>query len=289
MPDPIHHVTRLRDVVLRYDAIISDVWGVVHNGIAATSGAPEALAAAREAGLAVVLLTNAPRPPASIQAQLRDLGVADHSYDAIVSSGGVTRALIAGEGDLGFFHIGPPRDAPIFEGLAGHPTQLDAASYLLCTGLFDDEVETPEQYRPLLEQAAARRMKLYCANPDLVVERGTRLIPCAGAIADIYQHMGGETIWVGKPHPLVYAKARDEIDAKLGRGVATKRILCIGDAFRTDITGAQAGGHDSIMTLSGIHAHQIGLEGQRFDAAALDALAQDYAARPTMTMVSLTW
>lgn len=289
MLDPILHLTRLRDVASRYDAIISDVWGVLHNGLAATSGAPEALAAARDAGLAVVLLTNAPRPPDSIRAQLRDLRVIDTAYDAIISSGGVTRALITREGDAPFHHLGPERDFPIFEGLKARPAPLDQAQYILCTGLLDDEVETAEDYRPLLEKALARKLRLYCANPDLVVERGTKLIPCAGAIADLYEHMGGEAIFVGKPHPLVYEHARAEITAKLGRNVPGSRILCIGDAFRTDVAGAQTAGHDCIMTLAGIHGHQIGLKGSDFDRAAFEALARQSGARPTMTMVSLIW
>ena len=289
MPEPIPHLARLSDVVSRYDAIISDVWGVVHNGVVATKGAPEALAAARDAGLAVVLLTNAPRPPDSIREQLRGFGVADGAYDAIVSSGGVTRALIAGEGDQPFFHLGPARDMPIYAGLKARPATFDDARYILCTGLFNDETEKPEEYLPLLEKARARGLKLYCANPDLIVERGHELIPCAGAIADLYERLGGEAIWVGKPHPLVYERARAEIAAKLGREVPKSRILCIGDAFRTDVAGAGAAGHDCIMTLAGIHGHQIGLKGQDFDRTAFEVLAAQSGTRPTMTMVSLAW
>lgn len=289
MSEPIPHLLRLRDIAPRYDAIISDVWGVVHNGLVATPGAPEALAAAREAGLAVVLLTNAPRPPASIQEQLRGLRVADTAYDAIVSSGGVTRSLIAEEGDRPFFHLGPARDAPVYAGLAARPAAFEDARYILCTGLFDDETERPEEYRPLLEKARLRGLKLYCANPDLVVERGHDLIPCAGALADLYERMGGEAVWIGKPHPLVYERARAEIAGKLGREIATARILCIGDAFRTDVAGARAAGHDCLMTLAGIHGRQIGLVGQDFDRTAFEALARESGTRPTMTMVSLAW
>lgn len=283
------HLTSLAAIAGNYDAIISDVWGVLHNGIAANPGAPEALKAAREAGLAVCLLTNAPRPPASIRHQLRGFGVPDESYDAIVSSGGVTRALVEAEGARPFYHLGPERDAPLYEGLAARPVGFEDAAYILCTGLFDDETETAEDYRPLLEQALRRKLRLYCANPDLVVERGKDLIPCAGAIADLYAHLGGEAVFVGKPHPLVYEYARKEIAATLGRDVPRKRILCIGDAFRTDVAGGIANGHDVLMTLAGIHAHQIGLRGEAFDRAALEALIVESGARPTMSMVSLRW
>ncbi len=289
LSDPVPHLLRLRDLAERYDAIISDVWGVVHDGIRATPGASEALSAARGAGLAVVLLTNAPRPPDSVREQLRGLRVPDAAYDAIVSSGGVTRALLGDEGDAPFFHLGPARDVAVFEGLAARPGPLEEARYILCTGLVNDETEQAEDYRAFLEQALDAKLKLYCANPDLIVERGHRLIPCAGAIADLYERMGGEAIWVGKPHPLVYARARGEITRALGREVARDRILCIGDAFRTDIAGANAEGHDCIMTLAGIHAQEFGLSGGDFDRDAFERLARASKTRPTMTMVSLVW
>jgi HAD superfamily hydrolase (TIGR01459 family) len=289
MHAPLPHLTHLGEIVFRYEAIICDIWGVVHNGIVATPGAPEALTAAREVGLAVVLLTNAPRPPDSVQEQLRGFGVSDHAYDAIISSGGVARALMAARGAAPFFHLGPARDEALFAGLPARPVPLEAADYILCTGLFDDETETAEAYRPLLATALARGLRLYCANPDLVVERGNQLIPCAGAIADLYETMGGEAVFVGKPHPLVYAEARAVLEARLGRPVPAERILCIGDAFRTDVAGARAGGHDCLMTLAGIHGHQIGLRADGFDHAAFEALAQASGTRPTMTMVSLVW
>ncbi|MCA0400153.1 MAG: TIGR01459 family HAD-type hydrolase [Proteobacteria bacterium] len=289
MPAPLPHIARLRDLAPRYDAIISDVWGVLHNGLAATPGAPEALAEARKAGLAVVLLTNAPRPPHSIIEQLDSLGVTRDAYDAIVSSGGVTRDLIVEEGPVSFHHIGPARDHSLFEGLSARPAAIDAAEYVLCTGLDDDESERAEDYRPRLEIALARGMKLYCANPDLVVERGDRLIPCAGAIAEIYEAMGGETIWVGKPHPLVYERARAALALKLGRMPDKGRVLCIGDAFRTDVAGAVRAGYDCLMTLAGIHAHEIRLDGESYDKDAFEALAMRNATRPTATTVSLGW
>lgn len=283
------HVTGFRTVVPRYAAIISDVWGVLHNGMTANPGAPDALRRAREAGLPVVLLTNAPRPPASIQKQLRGFGVPDDCYDAIVSSGGVTRSLVEAEGDAPFHHIGPGRDVSLYRGLAAQPGPLEDARYILCTGLVDDETETAEDYREILAAGVRRGLKLYCANPDLVVERGKDLIPCAGALAELYEHMGGEAIWVGKPHRLVYDHARAHIARLAGTTIEAARILCIGDAFRTDIAGAIANGHDSLMTLAGIHAHQIKLDGNDFDREAFARLADLNNTRPTMTMASLVW
>lgn len=282
-------IARLSEVIDRYDAIISDVWGVLHNGVVATPGAQDALAAARRAGKPVSLLTNSPRLPHLVAEQLRDLGVVQPCYDAIISSGGVTRMLLAEEGARPIYHLGPARDAGVFEGLSVRISALEDAEIIVCTGLFDDENERAEDYRPTLELALRRRMRLYCANPDLVVERGDRLIPCAGAVADIYERMGGEVIWVGKPKPLVYDHARGELARALGRNPERARILCLGDAFRTDIAGANAEGHDVIMTLAGIHGHQIGLDGQNYDLAALEKLSIETQTRPTMCMVSLVW
>jgi HAD superfamily hydrolase (TIGR01459 family) len=283
----IQPIARLSDVLDRYDAIISDVWGVLHNGVVATPGAQDALAAARLAGKPVSLLTNSPRLPHLVAEQLRDLGVIQPCYDAIISSGGVTRSLLEKEGACPLFHLGPARDSGVFDGLAARPVALDDAEVIVCTGLFDDENEQAGDYLPMLEQALTRRMRLYCANPDLIVERGDRLIPCAGAIADLYERMGGPVIWVGKPKPMVYAEARKPLERALG--ASPRRILCIGDAFRTDIAGANAEGHDVIMTLAGIHGHQIGLEGQNYDLAALEKLSAETQTRPTMCMVSLVW
>ena len=286
---PIQPISGLSKVIDRYDAIISDVWGVLHNGVVATPGAQDALAAARQAGKPVALLTNSPRLPNLVIEQLRGLGIADGAYDALISSGGATRDLLQAEGDRRFYFLGPERDSALYAGLRIRRSALEEAGFIICTGLFDDENEQADDYRATLDVALAGGMRLYCANPDLVVERGDRLIPCAGAVADLYERMGGKVIWVGKPRPLVYAEAKQALAKALGRMPDTRRILCIGDAFRTDIAGAHAGGHDSLMTLAGIHGHQIGLEGETYDLAALERLADETAQRPTMCMVSLMW
>lgn len=289
MPQAIQPITALSTVLERYDAIISDVWGVLHNGLVATPGAKEALAAVKASGKPVILLTNAPRPPQSIAQQLLDMGIDESSYTAIVSSGGATRDLLAKEGRMPFFHLGPARDVSLYEGLDAYPVSFEEAKLILCTGPFNDEEETAEDFRDLLVAASARQLPLYCANPDIIVERGDRLLPCAGAIAELYEQLGGEVIWVGKPRPLVYSVVHGLIEQALGRKSEPRRILCIGDALRTDIAGALAHGHDSIMTLAGIHGHHIGLQGQDYDLAALEALSGQNNTRPTMCMVSLRW
>ncbi|MFY8099229.1 MAG: TIGR01459 family HAD-type hydrolase, partial [Allorhizobium sp.] len=185
-------ISTLGDVTDAYDVILCDVWGVLHNGIDAFPLAGEALTAAREKGLTVVLITNSPRPAIGVIPQLRAIGVVDTAYDRIVTSGDVTRTLIAA-GPKKVFLLGPERDLPLFDGLDVEVVSKEEADCVVCTGFFDDEVEQPEDYRDMLTDFVARKVPLICANPDLVVERGHRIIPCAGAVAAFYTALGGET------------------------------------------------------------------------------------------------
>lgn len=273
-------IERFSSISDRYDGIICDVWGVLHNGVRVTKPANLALAAARRRGLAVCMLTNAPRSPADVAALVAQLGGTDDAWDAIVSSGGATRQIMAARGNEPFFHMGPPRDTSIYDGLPAPRVSLADAAYILCTGLANDEVETAEDYRPQLEAALARDLELICANPDIVVERGDKLIPCAGAIAELYEQMGGRAHWVGKPHPIVYEQAFEKLAAVLGRRPEKSRVLAIGDALRTDVAGAAAFGIDCLLVLDGIHAAELGA-GRDFSAAAVNKLLADAAARPT--------
>jgi HAD superfamily hydrolase (TIGR01459 family) len=286
----------LGEIIEDYDGIICDVWGVLHNGVEATRGAAEALIEAKKANVHVILLTNAPRPAALVARQLKDFGITESAYDVVFSSGGVCRVEMEKMGAARFYHIGPKRDAPLFNGLEARPSPLEQAQYILCTGLFYDETEKAEDYRPTLLEAKKRKLRLICANPDLVVDRGGRLIPCAGAIAALYESMGGETVWIGKPKPYVYILARQRIaqhaknrQMRAGTPGRALRILCIGDSLRTDIVGAMDAGCHSIMTLGGIHGKDIELNGQSYDHARLDALMSIYKARPTWVMPSLCW
>jgi HAD superfamily hydrolase (TIGR01459 family) len=240
-----------------FDLCLCDVWGVVHNGVAAHPAAVEALVAARAGGMFVVLVTNAPRPATAIVEQLRLLKVPESAYDAIVTSGDVCRALIAARAGRPVFHLGPPRDLPLLEGLDAPRVAAPEAEYVLCTGLFDDETETPDSYAGLLDGFAARGLTMICANPDLVVDRGGRIVPCAGSVALAYERIGGEVIYAGKPHPPIY-QAAVALMVAAGRPAPDKaRICAIGDAIRTDIAGAHAFGATGIMVLAGIHAQDL--------------------------------
>ena len=248
---------RLRDLVGGVDVVLSDIWGVVHNGLVAFPEACEALHTFRAQGGTVILITNAPRPADSVQRQLRKLGVADDTYDAIVSSGDLTRHFVAGHPGQKVFWIGPERDSSIHRGLDVVHSTLEQADYIICTGLFDDETESAENYRDMLLQARERKLTLICANPDIVVERGDRLIYCAGAVAELYRELGGEVIFYGKPHRPIYERAIELATGRRGRATPLARVLAIGDSVRTDLAGAHAFGIDCLFVTRGIHAEDF--------------------------------
>ena len=245
---------RLRDLVGDVDVLLSDIWGVVHNGLVAFPEACEALQNFRAQGGTVILITNAPRPADSVRRQLRKLDVADETYDAIVSSGDLTRNFVAGHPGERMFWVGPERDNSIYRDLDPVLAPLEEADYIVCTGLFDDETESAENYRAMMQKARERNLKLVCANPDIVVERGDRLIYCAGAIAELYLELGGEVIFYGKPHRPIYERAMALAAERRGREVMPGRVLAIGDSVRTDLAGARGFGIDCLFVTRGIHA-----------------------------------
>ena len=241
----------------RFDLCLCDIWGVVHNGVVAHAGAVTALQAMRRQGMSVVLVTNAPRPNGAIARQLDGLKVPRDAWDAIVTSGDVCRALIQAHAGQPVFMLGPDRDLPLIEGLDAPRVAAEDAAYVLCTGLFDDERETAQDYAGLLSGFAERGLTLICANPDLVVDRGGKIVPCAGSIALAYEQIGGATIYAGKPHAPIYEMALASAQALRGAAIARDRICAVGDAIRTDIAGASGFGATSIMVLAGIHAQDL--------------------------------
>jgi HAD superfamily hydrolase (TIGR01459 family) len=272
-----------------YDAVLSDVWGVVHNGVAAAPEACAALARFRERGGTVVLITNAPRPGEVVARTTLDrLGVPHAAYDGIVSSGDVTHALIAARAGQRVFHIGPARDLPIFTGLDAPLAPLESADYAVCSGLADDTVETPQDYRDVIARLRARGLTMICANPDVVVERGDALVYCAGAIADLYAAAGGEVIYAGKPHRPIYEQALAIAEAARGRRFERHRVLAIGDSVRTDLAGAAAFGVDCLFVTAGIHAEELGgRDGP--DGATLAGLFAAAGIAPKAVMHRLRW
>ena len=200
-------IERFEPLARDYDVLLCDVWGVIHNGLAAFPAACEALTRFRARGGTAILITNAPRPGEAVARILDRLGVPRDAYDAITSSGDVTRGIVASRLAETVFHLGPERDLSIFTGLDVKFARLESADYVVCSGLFDDTTETPESYRDMLAAMRARSLFMVCANPDIVVERGDTLVYCAGALADAYAALGGEVLYCGKPHAPIYDAA----------------------------------------------------------------------------------
>jgi HAD superfamily hydrolase (TIGR01459 family) len=271
-----------------YDVLLSDVWGVVHNGVHAFPPACDALTRARSEGAKVILITNAPRASTVVARQLEKLHVPRDTYDAIVSSGDVTRAVIEARHGQSLFHLGPERDRSIFSGLDVRFAPLASADYMVCSGLDNDEVDTPEDYRARFEIMRARNLFMVCANPDVVVERGSRLVYCAGALADLYASLGGEVLYAGKPYRPIYDMALASAQSASGREIPHGRVLAIGDSLRTDLQGARAVGIDFLFVTAGIHAEELGTRAVP-DAAALDAAFSAAGGMPKAVMRELTW
>jgi HAD superfamily hydrolase (TIGR01459 family) len=271
----------------RYDVLLCDVWGVVHNSIVAFPQAADALVRFRQRGGAVVLITNAPRPGTIVGHYLDKLGLPRSSYDAIMASGDVTRHVIAKrQGRV--YHLGPERDLPIFQGLDLQFAPPDRADFAVCTGLFNDDTETPDDYRELLGAMRARNMFMLCANPDLVVERGEKLIYCAGALADVYAALGGEVFYAGKPYAPIYKEALAMAQAVRGTEVRSDRVLAIGDSIRTDLKGARDFGLDCLFVTAGIHAEEFGGRDSP-DLAALAEAFRNAGVMPTAITPRLAW
>lgn len=284
-PRPISGLAEIAD---RYDVILSDVWGVIHNGRESFPPACSALARFRAERGPVILISNAPRPSPDVLPQLDSLHVPRETWSAIVTSGDATRILLGGRAPGPAWRIGPDRDAPLYAGLGLDFADPATAAFISVTGPYDDETETAEDYRERFAQALTRGLPLICANPDIVVQRGDRLIPCGGALAQLYETVGGEVIMAGKPFAPIYNLSIGEADVILGRPVDPARVLCIGDGIVTDVRGANAQGFDILFVASGIHgAETIGEDG--LDARAVETLLARDAAVATYAIADLVW
>jgi HAD superfamily hydrolase (TIGR01459 family) len=291
----VRQITSLAEISDDYDVILCDLWGVVHNGVAAFPPASEALVAFRRRGGTVILITNAPRPSAPIRRQLLKLGVAPDAFDDIATSGDVTIGLIVERIDEPVLHIGPSRDLSLFAAAgeaAGRQPQrvaLDGARYSLCTGLRDDVRETLADYEPELRALVAKRIPMICANPDIVIHRGETLIYCAGALAARFEALGGEVVYAGKPHAAIYRRALTLAQNARGASVNDRRVLAVGDGMKTDIAGAAQAGLDALLVTRGIH--RVALHGESFESIAdmgkLRRLCDEFSLYPKAAIGSL--
>ncbi|PVH30035.1 TIGR01459 family HAD-type hydrolase [Pararhodobacter oceanensis] len=272
-------ISRLDDIAAPYDVLLCDLWGCLHNGKALYPEAVAALQRFRERGGAVVLLTNAPRTRHAVKKRLDAMGLPADAYDLIVASGDATQeAMLSGAAGRKLWHLGPGKDADLFEiipeWLQDQPpielVPLEEAEGIICTGPFDEFNDAPEDYRAQFLYAKTKGLKMLNANPDLVVDFGETRLICSGALAALYDEMGGEVLSFGKPHPPIYDFARREL-AKIGARSESDAMLAIGDGVRTDIRGAQAEGIDAVFVTGGLETAHFGPDPDAPDAAALEA------------------
>jgi len=282
-------ISGLSEISAQYDALFVDLWGCVHNGVAALPEAVASLQAYRKSGGKVVLVTNSPRPRAGVEKQLTHFGVPDDAWDTIATSGDSARsAMYRGTVGVNVWHIGPPTDLKFFEppNIVEDPitiTRVDLADAegMVCTGPFDSLAD-PAVMRPQFLMAKQRGLKLLCANPDIVVDRGDTREWCAGALAKLYTEMGGESLYFGKPHPPIYDLERRRL-SELGADVADNRVLAIGDGILTDIAGAMGEDIDSLFISGGLAAAETKTVRQP-DAAALETYLIKEKSNPTFTI-----
>ncbi len=281
---PIPILPSIAPLAHNYDVWLCDIWGVIHNGVDVFPAAVEACQTFRAGGGKVVLITNAPRPTDFVAAQLESMGVFG-VYDAISTSGDVTVTLMRERAGQAVFHLGPERDKSMLDGLDLRKVEPADADFILNSGPFHDEIETPEDYRERFEALAARGVPMLCANPDMTVERGGYVVYCAGALAALYENMGGQVTYAGKPYAPIYDLAFSRI-ASGGAAPPKRKVLAIGDGVNTDIRGASNYGIDAVFIASAVHVKG---SSDGLTAESLDALFAPLPFRPVAAQARLRW
>lgn len=288
-------ITNLSEISGRYDAVLCDLWGCLHNGKTPFPAAVAALQAYRAQGGKVILLTNAPRPNSSIIKQLDGMGVPRDAWDDVVTSGDAAQyAMLSGAVGTRVHHIGAPKDEAFFTDFADdlksyaasqpkiERVALKDATGIVCTGLIDDTTETPDDYRLTLRLAKNFDLPMLCANPDLIVHMGDQLLYCAGALAQAYVELGGTALYFGKPHPPIYDLARRRLAAM---GLPDDaQILAIGDGINTDVQGAISEGIDALFITGGIAADQFGSDSDHPNKASLEIWLGEQQLSPSYAM-----
>ena len=262
-----------RSVFKNYDLFFIDLWGVMHNGIELYKEAVEVLVKISEAKKDYILLTNAPRPNKNVQNFLKKMGLDKEKREKVFTSGQAALNFLKKKYlTQTFYHIGPPRDFDLFIDFKKNKTEDIANSdYLLCTGLFDDYDQDLNYYKELLLEFTSKKM--ICTNPDLIVDRGKKREYCAGSVAMVFEKLGGEVVYFGKPHPEVYNQSTER---------SKKKIIAIGDNLRTDIRGAINMNYDSLFITGGIHNKEIENEG-------VESVLKKYEVKTTYYQNVLKW
>ncbi len=274
------NLSGLGEIAQDYDALLCDIWGVIHNGRVPYQEACAALERFRAERGPVILISNSPRPSVAIPEQFAKIGVPGELYDAIVTSGDATIDELSRRAPGPAFKLGPERDDVIYESLEMNFSDLEDAAFISCTGLFDDDTETPEDYVDLLNQALDQGLPLVCANPDVKVKRGDKVIYCGGALAQLYEQLGGQVIYAGKPHEPIYRLSRAWLNEISGYEITKDRVLAIGDNIFTDLMGAQQEDYDCLFIADGLHAQ---------NADQLRALLTEHGISARYMAPSLSW
>jgi HAD superfamily hydrolase (TIGR01459 family) len=278
----------LGELAGRYDVLLCDVWGVIHNGRESYPVSCAALAKWRAEIGPVILISNSPRPHDPVVEQLDGLGVPREAWSQLVTSGDATRLLLADRAPGPIWAIGPERDAPLYEGLGLAFTEPEDAALISVTGPYDDEAEEPADYRERFVRCVARDLELICANPDIVVQRGDKLIYCGGALAQLYESLGGRVTMAGKPFQSIYDLSLAEAEVRLSRPVDRSRVLCIGDGLPTDVRGANARGLDILFVANGIHGAET-VTPSGLNMAVVNDLLRQEALQANWAMADLVW
>ena len=263
----------LRSIVKNYDIFYIDLWGVIHNGIKLHKNAIKVLEEITKAKKQYVLLTNAPRPNRTVKSFLEKMGISNEIKKNVYSSGEAALSYLKKNHlNESFYHLGPPRDFDLFLDFKKNRTaQIKESSYLLCTGLFEEQDKDLNYYKELLKEHINKRM--ICTNPDLIVDRGNKRELCAGSVALVFEKMGGEVIYFGKPFPEVYNQSINN------KG---KKVLSIGDNLNTDIKGANLLKYDSLIISNGVHKNEIQKEG-------IDIVSKKYETIVNFIQTELKW
>ena len=263
----------LRSIVGNYDIFYIDLWGVIHNGITLHKNAIDALEEITKAKKNYVLLTNAPRPKKSVQLFLEKMGMNKEITEKVYSSGeAALNYLRKNSLEEKFYHVGPSRDFDLFSDFKKNKTiDIKESLYLLCTGLFEEQGVDLNYYKELFKDHISKKM--ICTNPDLIVDRGKKRELCAGSVALVFEKMGGEVIYFGKPFPEVYNQAINN---------EGKRVLSIGDNLNTDIKGANLLNYNSLIISNGVHKDEIKKEG-------IDLISKKYEVVVNFIQTELKW
>ncbi len=262
----------LRSIVEEYDVFFIDIWGVLHDGLNLFENSVEVLEKLEKNKKQYVLLTNAPRPNLTVIKYLKKMGLDKKKAQQVYTSGQAALDQLKNMNLKSFFHIGPPRDFDLFKTFESQKSEkINSSDFLLCTGLFDEHKTDLKFYEKLLLNHTKKKM--ICTNPDLVVDRGNVREFCAGTIAKIFEKLGGEVKYFGKPYPEVYKKAFNNLGGK--------KVICIGDNLNTDIKGANLQNFDSLLINNGIHKNEI--------SNGIKELTKKYNVNINYTQTELKW